>query len=59
MPLPLVKIVVSLMRTLAWPIVSVAMRRLKANPLNPTRNFFYAFGLKAFRFECWLERTII
>ena len=59
MPVPIAKVLVSLMRTLAWPIVSVVGRKIKAHPMTKTYHFYYWFGLKCFHFEAWIERTVI
>ena len=54
MPVPMAKIVVSVMRTLAWPVVSVITRRVKKNPMTKTYNFYYLAGIKAYQFEDWI-----
>ena len=34
MPVPIAKVLVCLMRTLAWPVVSVVSRKIKASPMT-------------------------
>ena len=61
MPVPIIKIFVSLARTLAWPIVSVAKAKLLFMHQSYPRvdNFFYLMGLRCFKFEVLIEKAII
>ena len=59
MPIPIVKVAVCLMRTLAWPFISVVSRRIKHNEHARLWDFYYAFGLRCFQFEAMIERNII
>ena len=59
MPIPIGKVFVSAMRTLAWPFMSVVSRRVKANTNSRWANFYYRFGLKCFQFEAMIDYTIV
>ena len=59
MPMPIAKVVMSLMRTFAWPIISVVSRRIKQKQRPREEQFYYWFGLKCFAFEARIERMIL